>query len=448
MPRIAKAKVVKEKMIHGEDTKNKVLRNWHFVINNYTDACIAKITESVEDGTIRGVIYGKEVSKGGYPIIGDDGVPLVDEKGVEMLTKPTPHLQGYAEFRRGMRTGGACKALGGHACMFIAGGSREQNIKYCSKGEADWDHTPGADNSGVVPVNPQVTTLGKWEGGGQGARTDLIDLMERIEKGEEVIDTMKAMPEVYSRHMRFAESFRSNIEKRATKAFRKVTTSVFWGDAGTGKTRKAVELAEAAGKRYFFVNSDFGSFPFQGYDGEEVIIFDDFYGSHVKYDFLLRLLDGYQVQLNVKGGSRYSAWDTVYMTSNVEPSMFYVNKGLTDALARRIHVTEHFAKKCSEDFCSEVAGVILDPATTHTKEDLEECENYLSCLDILKDDPKPIEKIEIIEEICEEIPQITEKKFIIKEEIHEEIAYYADNSSEDNIAGGDEIDITEFMEDK
>jgi len=431
MPRIAKPKIVKEKVAHGEGTEGKVLRNWCFTINNWEkpeyktpEGLTTKeaIAASVTSGLIRCVIYGEEIAKTG-----------------------TPHLQGYVEFTKGVRTGQACKALGGHASMIIALGDREQNRKYCSKGEADWDHTPGADNSKVVPVNPKVTLLGKWEGGGQGARTDLHDIMERIDKKEKVIETMRAMPEVYARNIRFVEAYRAAAEKESTRGFRKVTTSVFWGDAGTGKTRKAVELAEAAGKRYFFVNSDFGNFPFHGYDGEEVIIFDDFYGSHVSYAFFLRLLDGYQVQLNVKGGSRYSAWDTVYITSNVEPSQFYVNKGLTDALARRIHVTEHFVKKRSEVFCSEVAGVIMDPATQLTEEEEKNLGTILDCLSdsVCENAPEsPAQEVEV------KITQPEAKNFVINDEIQEDFAYFADISdeiSEDNIASDDDSDIIEFI---
>lgn len=73
---------------------------------------------------------------------------------------------------------------------------------------------------------------------------------------------------------------------------------------------------------------------FDGYDGQSVLIIDDFSGW-IKYRFLLRLLDGYQVRLEVKGSHTWAAWTEVYITSNVPPEGWY-ERGAPPELLRRL----------------------------------------------------------------------------------------------------------------
>lgn len=71
-----------------------------------------------------------------------------------------------------------------------------------------------------------------------------------------------------------------------------------------------------------------------GYYGQTAILFDDFYGG-VKYTQLLKMLDGYPMQIGKKGGFVQKRWRTVLFTSNASPMEWY-KRGLTPALKRRI----------------------------------------------------------------------------------------------------------------
>jgi hypothetical protein len=104
---------------------------------------------------------------------------------------------------------------------------------------------------------------------------------------------------------------------------------VYHGPPGTGKTRKALE----ENKEYYLLDNSGGPVWFDGYEGEETLVIDDFYGW-IKYNFILRLLDGHPCRLPIKGGFTYAGWTTVIITSNVHPDSWY--KCDTQAMHRRI----------------------------------------------------------------------------------------------------------------
>ena len=60
-----------------------------------------------------------------------------------------------------------------------------------------------------------------------------------------------------------------------------------------------------------------------GYDGEEILLIDDFYGQ-VQVARMLHLLRGYQCRLPIKGGFTYAQWQKVYITSNNPPHEWYM----------------------------------------------------------------------------------------------------------------------------
>jgi len=179
----------------------------------------------------------------------------------------------------------------------------------------------------------------------QGQRTDL----ERIAKGlvEATLtleDVMVEDPELYCKYRNGLKDLSALGCKNASKEFRKINTEVYVGDAGTGKTRKAIE----ENPNYYILDmaSD-DKVWFDGYNGESTLIIDDFYGW-IKYGQLLRLLDGYQCRLNVKGSFTYARWTKICITSNKNPKDWY-EKGLTPALKRRLTKIIHFERSLDSD---------------------------------------------------------------------------------------------------
>jgi len=61
---------------------------------------------------------------------------------------------------------------------------------------------------------------------------------------------------------------------------------------------------------------------FDDYDGEGVLLIDDFYGW-IPYNVMLSITEGYQLRLEVKGTFTYAKWTKIYITSNVAPPFWY-----------------------------------------------------------------------------------------------------------------------------
>lgn len=119
--------------------------------------------------------------------------------------------------------------------------------------------------------------------------------------------------------------------------FRQVKCYLYYGAAGSGKTRKAItENPEA----YIKPNGAWwdGLPLWTGMDEKlKVLILDDFYGNE-RYADMLRILDGYKLQCPTKGGFTWAWWSTVIITSNVHRDEWYKNvpHDVKAALNRRL----------------------------------------------------------------------------------------------------------------
>lgn len=125
---------------------------------------------------------------------------------------------------------------------------------------------------------------------------------------------------------------------------------VWWlfGATGTGKTRTAwsMLLRDFSLRDIWISSGDLKNF-FNGYVGQHGVILDDLRPGSIKFDFLLRILDGYPVDVPVKGS--YCIWraEKIVITAPCKPNEMYVNKETgeewdhLDQLLRRInHVKE------------------------------------------------------------------------------------------------------------
>lgn len=282
--------VVAEPVDVSENAKDNSTpaRHYCFTLNNYTPEEASAVLNNAPD-KCRYVIYGFETSKSG-----------------------TPHLQGYMELHVPMRLTGVKKLPGcAHMHLEQRKGTRNQARTYCMK---DGDFRESGD----------------WKTGGQGARTDLKALKEAIYAGATWASIMEDFTDTVAKYMRFAEKCFQIASKKRAIVKRDVKVFVHYGTAGTGKSESVHMLHPDV----FTVNCK-DSFPFDGYAGERVILMDEFYGS-MSYQELLRILEGYQLRLNIKGGHTYANWDTVYLVSNNPPHTWYPNVGMTDAFIRRI----------------------------------------------------------------------------------------------------------------
>lgn len=238
----------------------------------------------------------------------------------------TDHLQGYVELHERARLTGVKKLLKYHPHWEVRKGSQEQAIRYCEKDE--------------------TRVAGPWRFGTfekvtQGQRSDLIVLRDAVRSKRSAYDMLQddEVATVLLKHPRAYGLALQAYQQEATRGFRKLHTTVLWGPTGSGKTRKAMESSEKVYKW-----SPCQPEWWDGYQGEDTIVIDEFYGQ-MKPARMLELLDGYECRLPIKGGHVYAAWTKVFITSNKKPSEWYsgsfmaapLDDRVKAALDRRLH---------------------------------------------------------------------------------------------------------------
>lgn len=110
--------------------------------------------------------------------------------------------------------------------------------------------------------------------------------------------------------------------------------SVFWGETGTGKSRRAWD--EAGDQAY---PKDPRSKFWCGYRGQAHVVLDEFRGG-IDIAHLLRWFDRYPVCVEIKGSSTPLCATRIWVTSNLHPDCWYpdVDHTTRNALMRRLKI--------------------------------------------------------------------------------------------------------------
>lgn len=121
----------------------------------------------------------------------------------------------------------------------------------------------------------------------------------------------------------------------------------YWGESGSGKTRAVYEENEEVFRPTTYKW-------WEGYDGHEVVLFDEFRRDFCKFHELLALLDIYPYRVETKGGSRQMVATKIYITSCFSPENMYETREDLYQLTRRITTIKEFKKGRPEDEKTEV----------------------------------------------------------------------------------------------
>ncbi|QNS17422.1 replication-associated protein [Sonfela circovirus 2] len=269
---------------------------WAFTLNNPTDE-EKSLVRSWEPTQVKYLIAGEEV--------GDKG---------------TPHLQGFVNLVKKARLSTLKKKLP-RAHFEKAKGTDADNKKYCSK-------------EGKVLIE-----LGEPCKSGQ--RSDLQSAVDVLLKERSLGAVAAAAPEVYVKYYRGLAQLLTDHPDVTSRRSWKTEVSVFVGPPGTGKSRECLKLAPDG---YWKPRGKWWC----GYNRQEDVIMDDFYGW-LPYDDLLRVMDRYPLKVETKGGTRDFLAKRLFITSNRFPHEWYNPEIVTDALYRRINVLKVFDFDGSRD---------------------------------------------------------------------------------------------------
>lgn len=208
----------------------------------------------------------------------------------------TIHWQGFLVFKRSQRLSYAKKCLP-RAHFEMRKGTREQADNYCDK---DDTRLKGPYVNGACKI--------------QGQRTDLQAMKELIDNGASEIVVAEANFSCWANNYKAFNRYA--MLKRKRQCFEKQVIWLF-GETGTGKSRKAYEMAPDA----FWKQP--GTKWWDGYDGEEDIILDDFRIEHFKISTLLRLFDRYPLSVECKGSSVPFLAKRIIITAPVRPQQMW-----------------------------------------------------------------------------------------------------------------------------
>lgn len=273
------------------------MRRFVFVLNNYTEEEVVLLQGltgvALENPSVKPMVtyalFAKEVGASG-----------------------TPHIQGYLETAERQSFSKVRKICGiPRLALQIAKGSLQDQIKYISK-----------QNQPTIIGSPMA----------QGSRTDFQAVHEMINSGHSLLNVAD---EYFGTFVRYHRGISRYIDlKHSDLEYAPPVVKVYYGKPGSGKTRAVHD-----------VEKDLWAWPgkewFDGYSGNEAALFDDFDGKDFSYRLLLRVLDRYPISVPTKGGHVPWRPKRIYLTSNIEPTQWYILLD-SSALTRRIHEIKLF----------------------------------------------------------------------------------------------------------
>jgi len=257
-------------------------KSWKFVLNNWKPED-RKRFESLD---VMVIAFGEEVG----------------EKG-------TPHLQGHVRFKRNYRLSALKK---------ICNRTHWEEAK-CE----DFNYELKGDNIYVRDERKK-----------KGQRSDLERVADMARGGSSIREIANEYPGQFIRYGRGIRDLMGvMVEPRNTPP----NVVVYWGETGTGKSRKARE--DFQGKDYYVWTPQRGKW-FDGYMGHKNVIFEEFRGQ-LPLGFILTILDRYECPVEYKGGTTEFVGTEIIITSPKHPRDWYENMDNDNAeaqLLRRISV--------------------------------------------------------------------------------------------------------------
>lgn len=250
------------------------------------------------------------------------------------------HWQGYLELKKQARFSAIQKAIGDDtAHIEKRAGTQEEAIHYCTKPHKDCKCAHCLKEVATPTAVPNtVVRIGTPRPNQQGKRSDLLSIKDEICSGSTLLDIADEHFGAFIKYNKGIEKYINMRKYRDQSLWTPLKVLVLRGDTGVGKTRSVMELF---GKDVYTVTEPQknGVVWFDFYDGQQTLLIDEFEGW-ITQPMLLRLLDGYPMQLQTKGGHTLKAWTRVVITCN-KPLIHWYDKwqmrgGVPPEVQRRI----------------------------------------------------------------------------------------------------------------
>lgn len=288
-------------------------RKWILTINNPDDFSHEHIREIININ-FRSIVY----------------CAMADEQGQTLHT----HL--YIVFSGGVRFSTIKKHFP-TAHIEVAQGSSQQNKDYIAK-TGKWENDPKCDTR----IDGTFEEMGEMPIEDQGISSEEAAIIERIKDGATNAEILIEFPH-YLRGLRDVEYVRQTLRaEEYRERWRTLETTYIWGVTGAGKTRFVMDGCGYA--NVYAVNNY--KHAFDGYMGENVMLFDEF-NSQFRIQDMNNYLDGYPLTLPARYSNKQACYERVYIISNLDLREQYPYERLNQpdvwaAFIRRIHKVIRF----------------------------------------------------------------------------------------------------------
>ena len=232
----------------------------------------------------------------------------------EVGEQGTPHTHLYMAFRNPVEFLTVQQRFFG-AHIDYARGKHRENRDYIRK-EGKWldsakheTSIPGTfEESGDLP--PEADSRQK--------QSEAVLAM--LQDGASNSDILREYPTMMN-HLRHVEEARQTLlEDEYRHTYRQLQVAYIWGKTGVGKTRSVMEQY---GYENVFRVTNYVH-PFDGYGGEDILLFDEFRSSLPVAD-MLKYLDGYPLLLPCRYSDKVACYTKVYLVSNIPMERQYPN---------------------------------------------------------------------------------------------------------------------------
>lgn len=197
----------------------------------------------------------------------------------------------------------------------VANGTSQENRDYVFK-EGKWL----ADPKGETNIRDSHEEYGELPIERKGKRTDLDMLYDMIKDGRSNYEILEENPKYMLKLDKIDKARKVYLEEQYKNTWRNVEVTYIWGTSGAGKSRG---VKEKYGYSSVYTVTDYAH-PFDGYAGQDVVLFEEFRSS-LNISDMLQWLDGYPVDLPCRYANKVACFTKVYFCTNIDLHEQYRN---------------------------------------------------------------------------------------------------------------------------
>lgn len=232
----------------------------------------------------------------------------------EVGEKGTPHTHVYVVFKNCVMFETILKRFYG-AHIDVVKGNNKENRDYIRK-EGKYLNDPKHETN----IPETFEEWGELPPDRSSRELQAEQIMQMIRGGMTNAEILEECPSAYNKIPHIEQTRQTLLAERYKDEWRQLEVTYLWGDTAAGKTRSVMEKY---GYSAVYRVTDY-SHPFDGYKGQDVIVFEEFRSS-LSIGDMLNYLDGYPLELPCRYSNKVACYTKVYLISNIPLEQQYRN---------------------------------------------------------------------------------------------------------------------------